>query len=115
MRSIATKAICLAALLLAAGLQGGAQAPASAPAAASKDPRVGLKGGYHDAGVAASNMVLLTNVPKPESFSDPKGPMGMVIPPETPESEAADKEKEAERAKEKGAGEAASRTKRLPD
>jgi hypothetical protein len=95
MRSIATKASCLAALLLATGLQGGAQAPASAPAAASKDPRVGLKGGYHDAAVAVSNMVLVTNVPKPESFSDPKGPMGMVIPPETPESEASDKEKEA--------------------
>ena len=40
-------------------------------------------------------MVLVMNVPKPESFSDPKGPMGMVIPPETPESEASDKEKEA--------------------
>jgi len=97
MRSIATKAVCLAALLMAAGLHGGAQAPA--PAAASTDPRVGLKGGFHDAGVAVSNMVLLANVPKPESFSDPKGPMGMVIPPETPESEAKEKEKEKEPAK----------------
>jgi hypothetical protein len=95
MRSIATKAICLAALLMAASLHGGAQAPA--PAAASQDPRVGLKGGYHDAGVAVSNMVLLTNVPKPESFSDPKGPMGMVIPPEPSEAEAAAKEKEKEK------------------
>ncbi len=39
--------------------------------AQQQDPRVGLKAGLTDAGQAAWNMTLLTNVPKPENFGDP--------------------------------------------
>jgi hypothetical protein len=37
------------------------------------DPRVGLKAGIEDAGVAALNMELVAHLPKPEGFSDPTG------------------------------------------
>jgi hypothetical protein len=36
------------------------------------DPRVGLKPGVRDAGVAAKGMELVTNIPKPPGFFDPK-------------------------------------------
>jgi hypothetical protein len=52
--------------------------------AQQRDPRVGLKGGLHDAGQAAWNMELLSNLPKPEGFFDPKAPAGAVTPPEAP-------------------------------
>ena len=42
------------------------------------DPRVGLKAGFRDAGVAARNMELLANLPKPEGFFDPEAPAGAV-------------------------------------
>ena len=60
-------------------------APAGAQTAASStpDPRVGLKAGLRDAGVAASGMELLANVPKPEGFFDPKFPAGEPNPPVT--------------------------------
>lgn len=54
-------------------------APAGAQTAApnsSSDPRVGLKAGLRDAGVAASGLELLANLPKPEGFFDPKAPAG---------------------------------------
>jgi hypothetical protein len=82
MRSVATKTMCLVVLM---GIYGSAQGPANSSNAASKDPRVGLKPGFHDAGVAAHNMELVTNVPKPEGFFDSTAPLGMPIPPETPE------------------------------
>jgi hypothetical protein len=41
-------------------------------AAQSPDPRVGLKPGPKDVGVAAKNMELVANVPKPPGFVDPK-------------------------------------------
>jgi hypothetical protein len=50
-----------------------------------KDPRIGLKGGHTDAGVAARNMELVSNLPKPPGFFDPKAPAGSVTPPERPE------------------------------
>jgi hypothetical protein len=42
--------------------------------AQSPDPRVGLKPGVKDAGVAAKGMELVANVPKPPGFFDPKPP-----------------------------------------
>ena len=48
----------------------------------SDDPRVGLKPGLRDAGVAARNMELVVNVPKPKGFFDPKSPAGEATPPE---------------------------------
>ena len=50
----------------------------------STDPRVGLKGGLHDAAHAARNMELLANLPKPEGFFDPAAPAGAVRAPEPP-------------------------------
>ena len=52
------------------------------PAAPVNDPRVGLKGGLRDAGQAARNMELVSNVPRPEGFFDPKQPAGVRVPPE---------------------------------
>ena len=49
-----------------------------------KDPRIGLKPGHTDAGVAARNMELVSNLPKPPGFFDPKAPAGSVTPPERP-------------------------------
>jgi hypothetical protein len=49
-----------------------------------KDPRVGLKPGMRDAGVAARNMELVSTMPRPEGFFDPKNPAGETVPPERP-------------------------------
>jgi hypothetical protein len=48
------------------------------------DPRVGLKAGLHDAGVAVRNLELVAHMPKPPGFFDPKAPAGNPIPPERP-------------------------------
>ena len=37
------------------------------------DPRVGLKAGLDDAGIAAKGLVLVGRLPKPDAFQDPKG------------------------------------------
>jgi hypothetical protein len=62
----------------------GAQQQPAAPA--SSDPRVGLKPGLKDAGVASLNMELVANLPKPPGFFDPKAPAGTETEPETPDS-----------------------------
>src|SRR5258707_9067576 len=49
---------------------------------ATKDPRVGLKAGLHDAGEAARNMEKVSSLSKPEGFFDPLMPGGGPIPPE---------------------------------
>src|SRR5579884_1765386 len=46
------------------------------------DPRIGLKAGLSDAGVAARNMELVKSIPKPAGFFDPKSPLGTPIPSE---------------------------------
>ena len=61
---------------------GVAQAQQAAPN--PKDPRIGLKPGHTDAGVAAKHMELVSNLPKPPGFFDPKAPAGSVSPPERP-------------------------------
>jgi hypothetical protein len=75
-------------------------------AAQGKDPRVGLKPGFRDAGIAAENLELVVSVPKPEGFFDPKAPAGEPTPPERePEPKKEEKAKETEKAKEKEEGE----------
>ncbi len=58
-----------------------------------KDPRIGLKAGHHRRGVSRPrNMELVSNLPKPEGFFDPKAPAGSAdaarapagAPPPTP-------------------------------
>ncbi len=71
MRNVATgflTAAVLASMVIAVDTQ------ERAGNAATSDPRVGLKGGLRDAGVAARNMELLANLPKPDGFFDPDGP-----------------------------------------
>jgi hypothetical protein len=64
----------LGAGLIVLAARGMAQTPVQAPAAASQpDPRVGLKPGLDDAGVAAKNLELVAHLPKPEGFNDPNG------------------------------------------
>ena len=46
----------------------------------SNDPRVGLKAGFLDAGVAALNMELVAALPKPDGFFDPRRPAGLPSP-----------------------------------
>ena len=43
----------------------------------SPDARVGLKAGFRDAGEAAMNMKLISALPKPTGFFDPKNPRGL--------------------------------------
>jgi hypothetical protein len=87
MRSVAA-CLCVSAAFAFAVLDGRAQdrpAPSKvegAPSAASNDPRVGLKAGFHDAGEAARNIERIASLPKPDGFFDPKTPAGTPIPPE---------------------------------
>jgi len=48
----------------------------------AQDPRSILKGDFRDAEQAASNMTLLTSLPKPAGFFDPQNPAG--LPPPVP-------------------------------
>jgi hypothetical protein len=61
-----------------------AAATAGAPATKSSDPRVGLKPGFKDPGVAAKNVELIAHLPKPEGFFDKSNPAGPATPPERP-------------------------------
>ena len=80
MRSVATRVLCVAAVALSVVLEGGAQErPATT---APTDPRIGLKAGFRDAGVAARGLELVVSLPKPEGFFDPKAPSGEPTPPE---------------------------------
>jgi hypothetical protein len=48
------------------------------------DPRVGLKAGLRDAGVAAKGLELVSTRPRPEGFYDKEHPAGDAMPPERP-------------------------------
>jgi hypothetical protein len=65
---------------------------------ATADPRASLKPGFRDAGQAAQYVELVTTMPKPDGFFDPKLPAGMAMPdrpdanpsaPPTPATQAA--------------------------
>src|SRR5690606_36262480 len=72
-------------IAMSAGALAVAQDRAAQTAAINmNDPRVGLKAGLHDAGVAAHNLELVSNTPKPPGFFDPEAPAGNPIPPEPP-------------------------------
>ena len=68
--------LCAAGVLLAAAIDGRAAGPSTT------DPRVGLKPGLRNAGVAARNMELVASLPKPRGFFDPASPAGPPTPPE---------------------------------
>ena len=46
------------------------------------DPRINLKPGLRDAGVAARGMELVSTRPRPEGFFDPRNPSGLAMPGE---------------------------------
>jgi hypothetical protein len=97
MRAVAAAPFLAAAAVFAFVIQGGAQQPQSTPV----DPRIGLKAGLHDAGVAARNMELVSSLPRAQGFFDPKAPAGLPTPPERTreqDEEAAKIEREHERA-----------------
>ena len=48
----------------------------------SPDPRVELASGFNDAGQALWNMALVTTLPKPAGFYDPRNPAGRPLPVE---------------------------------
>jgi hypothetical protein len=72
--NLAAGVVVAAALAVGSAAQG--------PSASTTDPRVGLKPGFRDAGVAARNMELVSSMPKPEGFYDPKTPAGIGSAPE---------------------------------
>ena len=88
MRSVATKAMCAGRAAAGAGASRRRAGAGSARRRPRQDPRVGLKAGFRDAGVAARNMELVANVPKPEGFFDPDGPPARRPRPRPPEPEA---------------------------
>jgi hypothetical protein len=82
MRSVAVRLLGISAVVVGVAIAAAAQEPAGGKA--GPDPRVGLKPGIKDAGVAASNMELVSALGKPDGFFDPKNPAGESIPPEPP-------------------------------
>ncbi len=87
MRAAAVRVSCAVAIVTAFALHGWAQngeerQPAGGPSVAHTDPRVGLKPGLRDAGVAVLNLELVSSLPKPDGFFDPKLPAGPPTPPE---------------------------------
>jgi hypothetical protein len=70
--------------LAAAALVTAAVQAQERPPSSTTDPRATLKPGFRDAGVAARNMELVANLPKPEGFFDPTAPAGAVSRPEPP-------------------------------
>ncbi|HEX5071348.1 MAG TPA: hypothetical protein VFV78_14125 [Vicinamibacterales bacterium] len=63
----------LAGVLAFAGVIGAQQFEAQTPPRPSTDPRVGLKAGLEDAGVAVKNLELVAHIQKPDNFQDPAG------------------------------------------
>ena len=75
---VTTGLVAFAAVIGAQGQTTGQQAPprqsvAPTPPRPADDPRVGLKAGLEDAGVAARNIELVAHVSKPDNFQDPTG------------------------------------------
>ena len=94
MSSLTARLLCVVGAFLiidgGVGAGGGARGQertpaATAPAASANDPRVGLKPGLKDAGQAARNLELVSSLPKPAGFFDPKQPAGEPTGPETDE------------------------------
>ena len=82
MKRVTASFFAVSAVMLAISMEGRAQdRPAQAPASA--DPRASLKAGFRDAGSVARNMELVSTMPKPQGFFDPKAPAGSPAPART--------------------------------
>ncbi len=80
---------CFTLLFVAVLIVGVAGAQQQGSAAGQSDPRAGLAPGFRDAGVAARNIELVLNLPKPDGFFDPEAPAGRPRP-QAPPAPAAD-------------------------
>src|SRR5215203_104800 len=80
MKSVSWKAFGIAAAVISFAVIGSAQQKPADP----NDPRVGLKPGLRDAGVAARGMELVATRPRAEGFYDPKNPAGLAMADERP-------------------------------
>jgi hypothetical protein len=78
MKSVVGRVLCLSAIVVAGVMPGTAQEGS----VATTDPRVGLKAGLKDAGVAARHLELVASLPRPEGFYDAKQPAGEPTGPE---------------------------------
>ena len=83
MKRLAACLIAASAVVLAISADGRAQETPAAPAPQSTDPRASLKPGFRDAGQVARGMELVSTMPKPAGFFDPKAPAGSPTPPRT--------------------------------
>jgi hypothetical protein len=82
MKRLATFWICLTGAILCVAIVGMAQQRETPSTGA--DPRAGLSPGFRTAGESARNMKLVSSLPKPDGFFDPKAPAGPPAPPEPP-------------------------------
>ena len=80
MKSVAAGVVCAVGVAILLGTGIGAQEQGATAGAA--DPRVGLKPGLKNAGQAARNLELVSSLPKPPGFYDPKMPAGEPTGPE---------------------------------
>ena len=80
MRAVVVRMLCASACAI--GLAGVVRAQQSPAVPATKDPRVGLKAGFMDAGEASKNLQKVATLPKPEGFYDKDKPAGDPTPPE---------------------------------
>jgi len=77
---VALKVLGVAAAVFSFAVIGHAQQKPADP----NDPRVNLKPGLHDAGVAARGLELVSSRPREKGFFDPEKPAGDTMPPERP-------------------------------
>ena len=84
MKAVTAGCACVGAVLLMVGAGVVAQErPATPTTVPSTDPRVGLKPGLKNAGWAARNLELVSSLPKPRGFFDPRMPAGEPTEPES--------------------------------
>src|SRR5690349_13220180 len=81
MKRFAASLFAVSAVTLAISIDTRAQDKPAAPPAPSTDPRAALKAGFRDAGQVARHMELVSTMPKPQGFFDPKAPAGSASPP----------------------------------
>ena len=81
MKRFAASLFAVSAVTLAISIDTRAQDKPAAPPAQSTDPRAALKAGFRDAGQVARHMELVSTMPKPQGFFDPKAPAGSASPP----------------------------------
>ena len=82
MKRFAASLFAVSAVTLAISIDGRAQDKPAAPPQ-STDPRAALKPGFRNAGEVARGLELVSTMPKPQGFFDPKAPAGSPTPPRT--------------------------------